>query len=219
MGELRGILNRADENSLVLGDEICHGTEQVSGISLVAACLSWLEKRKTKFVFATHLHNLSSMTEVRELKGVRNYHLKVIYDENNDRLVYKRNLIPGSGNSVYGIEVARAMGLDKEFIEYANIIRKRYSKNSEKILGNKSSRYNSEVYVKNCEVCGENGVDTHHIKFQSSADADGFVDHRHKNHYSNLVILCKECHNKVHHGGLEIRGYIETSDGVKLDWE
>ena len=219
MGELRGILNRADENSLVLGDEICHGTEQVSGISLVASSLSWLDKRRTKFVFATHLHNLSSMTEVKELKGVKNYHLEVVYDENNDRLVYKRNLIPGSGNSVYGIEVARAMGLDKEFIEYANKIRKRYSKNSEKILGSKSSRYNSEVYVKNCEVCGELGVDTHHIKFQSNADADGFVDHRHKNHYSNLVILCKECHNKVHHGGLEIRGYIETSEGVKLDWE
>ena len=33
---------------------------------------------------------------------------------------------------------------------------------------------------------------------------------------SNLVPLCKECHNKVHHDSLKIFGYKMTSNGVLL---
>ena len=57
----------------------------------------------------------------------------------------------------------------------------------------------------------------HHIKFQSEADENGFINQIHKNVKSNLCILCESCHNKVHHGNLEIKGYIETSEGIKLD--
>jgi hypothetical protein len=32
------------------------------------------------------------------------------------------------------------------------------------------------------------------------------------------VPLCKKCHNEVHNGSLEISGYIQTSDGIKLDY-
>jgi len=39
MSELRSILKRSNAYSLVLGDEICHGTETKSAISLVAASL------------------------------------------------------------------------------------------------------------------------------------------------------------------------------------
>ena len=37
MNELRGILKRANKNSLVLGDELCSGTESVSALSIFAA--------------------------------------------------------------------------------------------------------------------------------------------------------------------------------------
>jgi len=36
MLELKNILNRCDERSLILGDELCAGTEGVSAISIVA---------------------------------------------------------------------------------------------------------------------------------------------------------------------------------------
>ena len=72
--------------------------------------------------------------------------------------------------------------------------------------------------LKKCEICDKEGDDVHHIKFQSNADEDGFVDHRHKNHYSNLVIWCKRCHQKVHKDKIEIRGYQETTEGVVLDY-
>jgi len=223
MSELRGIINRADKYTLVLGDEVCHGTEQNSGIALVATTLKWLAAKNVKYIFATHLHQLSRMNEIKDINNVKSYHLQVKYDDENDRLIYNRKLCPGSGSSIYGIEVARAMGLDEEFISQANSIRKKYTGLSEKFLNPKQSAYNSKLYVKECEICGEPGVDTHHIIFQSQADENNNVDHRHKNHYSNLVILCKNCHHSVHGENVDkkliINGYLETSDGIVLDYK
>ena len=42
--------------------------------------------------------------------------------------------------------------------------------------------------------------------------------HFHKNIASNLVPLCKACHNAVHQNTIEIRGYRETSSGIELDY-
>lgn len=39
---------------------------------------------------------------------------------------------------------------------------------------------------------------THHIKEQHLADAKGMIDGIHKNATSNLMVLCHQCHNKVH---------------------
>jgi len=219
MSELRGIISRASSKTLVLGDEVCHGTEQTSGISLVASTLEWLSKRKVKFIFATHLHQLSKMNEIKKLKNVNSYHLRVTYDEEHDRLIYDRKLCENSGSSIYGIEVARAMGLNKDFINRANDIRRKYIGLGDTFLNNKQSTYNSKLYIKECEVCGNDGVDVHHIIFQSQADENNNVDHRHKNHFSNLVILCKDCHQLVHTNKLTIKGYLETSDGIVLDYE
>ena len=37
MNELRSILKHSDQNSLVLGDEVCKGTEDLSATAIVAA--------------------------------------------------------------------------------------------------------------------------------------------------------------------------------------
>ena len=50
------------------------------------------------------------------------------------------------------------------------------------------------------------------------ADQNGFIQHFHKNVKDNLVVLCKKCHDLVHHGNLEIKGWIETAEGKKLDF-
>ena len=55
MSELRSLLKRANRNSLVLGDELCSGTETVSGLSIVAAGVITLEKLNCSFIFAAHL--------------------------------------------------------------------------------------------------------------------------------------------------------------------
>jgi DNA mismatch repair protein MutS len=42
MSELREVLRIADDKTLVLGDEVCSGTESISGTSIVAASLEHL---------------------------------------------------------------------------------------------------------------------------------------------------------------------------------
>jgi DNA mismatch repair protein MutS len=225
MGELRGILKRANSQSLVLGDEICHGTETVSAVSLVAAAIISLSKSATNFVFATHLHQLSQIERINGLETLKIYHLKVKFDETTGNLIYDRRLEEGPGHPIYGLEVARAMDLDRNFIELANDIRKEIMEVGA-LVPIKKSKYNKEVYLNKCGIpdCNEDAEDTHHIEFQSNADDRGFIDcHLQKNHKSNLIPLCKKCHKMVHTNQpgqtrYLIYGYQMTNEGSKLNY-
>jgi DNA mismatch repair protein MutS len=59
MLELRNIFNRVTANSLILGDEISHGTETESALAIVASAILKLREIGSLFIFATHLHQLS----------------------------------------------------------------------------------------------------------------------------------------------------------------
>ena len=109
MSELRSILNRSDKNSIVLGDELCSGTESVSAQSIFAASVIKLAKKNINFVFATHLHELYKMSDIKELDNVKSYHLKVIFEEETKKLIYDRKLEEGNGPTIYGLEVCKAM--------------------------------------------------------------------------------------------------------------
>ena len=61
MLELRNIFKRCNSKSLVLGDELCKGTESTSGLAIVAAGICQLIKKQTQFVFATHIHGLDTV--------------------------------------------------------------------------------------------------------------------------------------------------------------
>jgi len=127
MLELKNIFNRSTVRSLVLGDEISHGTETLSGVAIVAAAIQKLAQTRCLFLFATHLHQLSTMQEITSLENVVNLHLSVEYDEENDKLIFNRVLQAGSGSSIYGLEFAKSLHMDKEFLDNANAIRKRLS--------------------------------------------------------------------------------------------
>ncbi len=220
MGELRSIIKRANKNSLILGDEICHGTESTSAVSILSSSLYYLDKLNCNAVFTTHLHpviNISHIDKLYKEKRLGIYHFKVVND--NGILLYDRKLEKGSGSSLYGLEVAKAMNFPPEFISLANDIRKELLEINP-ILESHRSKYNKHLYLDKCEVCEEKAVDTHHIKFQSCADDNGYIGHIHKDHMSNLVALCKKCHQKVHASKptLKINGYIQQSTGVKLDY-
>ena len=64
MSELRGILLRANKNSLVLGDELCSGTETNSALRIVYAGLSMLSQKYCSFVFTSHLHQLTDYSVI-----------------------------------------------------------------------------------------------------------------------------------------------------------
>ena len=217
MGELRAILKRVNENSLILGDELCSGTETVSGLAIVAAGVITLDKSGCSFIFATHLHQLSKIDKINRLNKIKNYHMETIYDSKTGKLVYNRKLKLGSGNAIYGLEVAKAMDLDKNFILLANEIRQEVLGISNDIVEKKSSQYNAKVILNQCKICGDKATEVHHMKPQAIADKDGFIDHHHKNAQHNLIQLCHDCHQKVENGDLEILGYIQTSEGIEVN--
>ena len=110
------------------------------------------------------------------------------------------------------------MDLPKEFLEEAYDTRRDIMGLNNDILPESPSKYNSEVYIHICEVCGGKGNDIHHIEFQCLANKNNLIGNIHKNSKFNLVSLCKKCHDTVHHGNLEINGYKLTSNGIELDY-
>ena len=110
--------------------------------------------------------------------------------------------------------------MDSDFMELAQSIRNELSNETDIILG-KKSKYNNNKRISSCEICGELAVDTHHIKFQCTANETGHIEHFHKDSKFNLVGLCKECHNNVHSvpPKLRIDGYQMNSDGIELKYE
>lgn len=221
MLELKNIFNRATKNSLILGDEISHSTETMSGLSLVASAILKLSKLEALFVFATHLHQLPEIEEIQNLKNIISLHLSVMYKDDEDKLIFDRKLAFGSGSSMYGLEYAKSLHMDKEFLNVANEIRKRltddYSK-IERLTQRKTSKYNSNVFATNCIICGKNCDDIHHINEQSRANQDGFIGHINANHKYNLIPLCKEHHKMVHDGTININGFVATSKGLELHY-
>jgi DNA mismatch repair protein MutS len=69
-----------------------------------------------------------------------------------------------------------------------------------------------------CAICKKPSSETHHINEQHKADKRGFFEDtgNHKNKQYNLIAVCEECHNNIHKGKLEIEGFRQTTEGVKL---
>lgn len=230
MTELYAILKRNGPNTLVIGDEVCRGTEHVSGNSIVAATLILLAESGCSFIFATHLHEIAEMKRIKELKNLKIFHLTVKYDKVKDELVFDRLLKPGPGSNIYGLTVAKYIIKDDKFMKLAQEIKNELLGVNNEIVSEKTSSYNSNLYVTCCQVCGKTNndneehtglLDTHHINFQSNCNELGFVigkTHLKKNELYNLAVLCKGCHWKVHHNQLKINGYKDTSNGRVLDY-
>ena len=217
MQELKSILKRSDNKSLVLGDELCSGTESISAMSIIASGLKQLCERKTTFIFTSHLHQLNDLEEIKNLKNLEIYHLKIDYDRSTNTLIYDRKLELGSGPSIYGLKVCEAMGLSKDFISFAKTIQNKLENNS---TDSKLSQYNTNMFMDYCRICkSKNNLETHHIKDQQFSDENKMIEHHHQNIKHNLVQLCKECHLKVTHGELIVYGWKETSQGKKLEWK
>ena len=205
MSELRTILRLADKNSLVLGDELCSGTESTSATSIFVAGIQTLEKKKCSFIFATHLHEIIGYEEISGLKTVALKHMSVIYDKENDCLVYDRKLKDGPGTNMYGLEVCKSLSLPQDFLEAALSIRMKYHPQSASILDQKKSHYNASVIKGLCENCYEKpATDVHHLIHQQEADQRGIIQKKgkgltlHKNHAANLLNLCQKCHDDFH---------------------
>ena len=214
ISEIRNILKSADDKTLVIGDELCSGTETNSATAIVSAGILDLIKKKSSFIFATHLHELASLDIINNIENLKIMHLSVEYIEGTNDLKFDRKLKDGPGESIYGLEVCRSLDLEDDFIKLATSIRREIL-GTNILLKNKKSKYNSKVIMDKCKICQKNNAtETHHIRFQKDADENGFIEHFHKNKKFNLIGLCEICHNSIHNGDLEINEAILTSFGV-----
>ncbi len=224
MTELKNILHRCNDRSLVLGDELCAGTEAVSALAIVSAGIAYLSSRDTSFVFATHLHELPQLLETTMVSKIPKIRIAHMHIEMDGKIRYCRKLQDGQGSRVYGLEVCNALGLPSEFLTMANRVRRHVMGVSDDVVKPKPSRYNRGVMVDVCRICGRAATETHHIRYQKDA-IDGKVDGSddesssgsvNVHQASNLVALCEECHQKEHTGQIHIKGYEQTSEGVEL---
>jgi len=199
MLELKSILATADKNSLVLGDELCSGTESNSAMSIFISGIQHLYREESNFIFATHFHEIVDFEEIREMDKLSLNHMAVCYDREKDILVYDRKLRNGPGESMYGLEVCKALHLPSSFLENAHALRNKYNPTTGSILEWKQSRYNSNKLRGICEECKcAFSTEVHHIAHQKIAQDNGYIGAFHKNHIANLRSLCERCHLKEH---------------------
>jgi DNA mismatch repair protein MutS len=241
MSELRTILRLSDKNSMILGDELCSGTESISATSIFVAGIQQLHQKKCSYIFATHLHEIIKYDEIIELsKELSIKHMSVIYDREKGTLIYDRKLKDGPGDNMYGLEVCKSLYLPEDFLELAHNIRMKYHPESNSILSLKESHFNSKKLLGKCEKCGINmGTEVHHLQHQAYADKNGIIRTNlitslfdediksistigsesnssfHKNHPANLLTLCEKCHDEIHKKNVQHKK-VKTTKGYIL---
>lgn len=116
MVETASILNRADERSLVILDEIGRGTATFDGLSIAWAVVEHLhEVNRCRALFATHYHELTSL--VGKLHKMSLHCMKI--KEFNDEVIFLHEVIDGAADRSYGIHVAKLAGLPSVVLKRA----------------------------------------------------------------------------------------------------
>jgi DNA mismatch repair protein MutS len=218
MTELRTILTMSDKNSLVLGDELCSGTESDSALSIFTAGLETLHVKECTFLFATHFHEIVKYEEIKALTKMKMMHMEVSYDAEKGLLIYDRKLRDGPGDSMYGLEVCKSLNLPQAFLRRAHDIRMKYKPEQRNILSLETSHYNSKKIVGNCELCDSDNkaTEVHHLQYQKNAKKENaYIETFHKNHLANLINICEDCHQKIHKENTQHK-IVKTSKGFVL---
>jgi len=113
MNNIISILNVADENTLVLLDEICAGTDPQEGASLAEVILDELNVKNALCVTTTHFGELKSL----EYTNAKFKNACVEFDKETLKPTYKLTIgIPGASNAIF---VAGNLGLSPELVERA----------------------------------------------------------------------------------------------------
>ena len=217
MTELRSILLLADEYSLVLGDELCSGTESDSALSIFTAGLEMLHEKNSTFLFATHFHEITKYDEIKNLTRLKMLHMAVHYNKETNALVYDRKLREGPGESMYGLEVCKSLNLPEAFLQRAHDIRMKYCPEKQNILSLSPTHFNAKKIVGNCEICKtQKASEVHHLQHQKNANAtNAYINTFHKNHVANLLNICESCHLKIHKSK-EQHKVVKTTAGYTI---
>ncbi|SDJ43679.1 DNA mismatch repair protein MutS [Halovenus aranensis] len=118
MQELSNILHSATEDSLVILDEVGRGTATYDGISIAWAATEYLHNTvRAKTLFATHYHELTSLSE--HLSRVENVHVAVDGEPSGDSedVTFLRTVRDGPTDRSYGVHVADLAGVPEPVVD------------------------------------------------------------------------------------------------------
>ena len=119
MVETAAILNQAGARSLVILDEIGRGTATFDGLSIAWATVEHLhDVNKCRALFATHFHELTALSA--RLPRLHNATVRVKEWEGD--VVFLHEVVPGSADRSYGIQVAKLAGLPASVIARAKLV-------------------------------------------------------------------------------------------------
>ena len=115
MIETANILNSATDRSLVILDEIGRGTSTFDGMALAWAVAEQIVLMRTRTMFATHFHHLTSMANMYH--GVKNVH--TLAKESGDTIIFLHKVVPGGTDKSYGVHVAALAGVPDAVVKRA----------------------------------------------------------------------------------------------------
>jgi DNA mismatch repair protein MutS len=119
MQETAYILNQATKQSFVILDEVGRGTATYDGMAIAQACVEYLHNNnKCRTIFATHYHELNSLTN--DFPCLKPYHLKV--EIIKDDINFLHQVAFGAAYDSYGIFVAKKAGIPKSVVNRASKI-------------------------------------------------------------------------------------------------
>lgn len=127
MVETANILHNLTKRSLVILDEVGRGTSTYDGMSIAWAVLEHLAEGCSvapKVLFATHYHELTCMEE--RFSCIENLSMAVKEEEGN--VFFLHQVVKGSADRSYGIEVARLAGLPRSVLKRAFELLQRFEK-------------------------------------------------------------------------------------------
>lgn len=123
MKETAEMLENATEDSLVILDEVGRGTSTYDGMSLAQSILEYLlENRRSMTLFATHYHEITSLSVRYPL--LKNAHMSIF--ERNGEITFLHQLVQGPANKSYGIHVAKLAGLPSSVTRRAATLLKKH---------------------------------------------------------------------------------------------
>ncbi len=128
MAEVSTILNNADEDSLILLDEVGRGTGTIDGISVAWATSEYIYQiLKSYTIFATHYMELTMLNDFYD--GIINKRVKVLETESG--IIFLHKIEDGISDKSYGIEVAKLAGVPNEVVARAKEVMEEISNKTE----------------------------------------------------------------------------------------
>ncbi|SBT75137.1 DNA mismatch repair protein MSH2, putative [Plasmodium ovale] len=118
MIEISAIIKNADENTLVIIDELGRGTSTYEGFGISWSIANYiLNKIKCFCLFATHFHEMSNLED--EQIGVTNNHVGAKVDMEKKKISFLYEIKKGYADKSYGVHVAQIAKLPQNVVDKA----------------------------------------------------------------------------------------------------